>query len=47
MRKFVKCLLGILIVFTLLLAGCGDDDDGTQIFQLNDCRLDDASCRLQ
>ena len=46
MQKIAWFLFVALTVFTLLLAGCGDDD-GIEAFQLNDCRLDDANCQLQ
>lgn len=48
MRNFsvAMFLLCSLLILPLLVTGCGDDDE-SQTFQLNDCRLDDANCRLQ
>jgi hypothetical protein len=38
-------MLGVVLLFPLLLAGC--DGDGSGGFVLGECRLDTADCRLQ
>jgi hypothetical protein len=45
MRKLVMTILlfSVLLIFPLLLVGCGDDDPN---ITLDSCQLDE-SCRLQ
>jgi hypothetical protein len=41
------CMLAVVGLLSLLLAGCEGDGDHTSMFVLEQCRLDDAGCRLQ
>ena len=40
-------MLGALWLLPLLLTGCDGDGDSSRAFVLEECRLDDAGCRLQ
>lgn len=40
-------MLAALWLLPLLLTGCDGDGDNSRAFVLEECRLDDAGCRLQ
>ena len=48
-KRWVSILVMTLLTMMafLLMAGCNGDDDNAGPFALNECRLDNADCRLQ
>ncbi len=43
----ILAMVFLIMIAVLLMAGCNGDDDDAGPFVLNECRLNDANCRLQ